>query len=1542
MESKQWLFMSPENDSDGTWSSLCPNGEGWGPFSEERVPDFTFCFEESVIMLIPSVFLLVFGMARIWTLSKRDDLTSDMTHNWLYFAKMTTLAFLLLTTIAYTWINAARADSWIDNVPLLAKFFNVTVLAFAIGLHQLEYFRNRIASGVLLFYWLFVLIVDGVKLRTLLLQGQQTSDSVQFSLFTITYILSLAIFVLENIPRPKSQYILLDEDSLECPEENSNIFSRLTFEWMTPLMRLGYSKPLTMDDLWNLNHEDQSAIVGEKFEKYWSIEMQKEKPSLMRALIYSVGGPFFLAALFKLLQDILQFTQPMLLRSLMLWVASYASDSPEPAYVGVFIAVGMFVTAACQTMFLHQYFHRCFLTGMRIRAALVTSIYRKTLLLSNASRQNSTVGEIVNHMSVDAQRLMDLCTYFHIIWSGPLQIVIALALLYSTMGPSIWGGVGVLVFTIPLNTVLAKKMRTYQKIQMGNKDARVKLMNEILNGIRVIKLYAWEIPFFDKVSYIRNDLELATLKKIGIFAAVQTFTWTSIPFLVSLTTFALFIATTNQPLTSEIAFVAISLFGLLQFPLSAFPMVISSTIEAGVSLYRIEKYLASEELDPNAVTHENYKEQENWTINTPLLEINDGTFKWDKDSEPILKDINLSVKKGDLTAVVGRVGSGKSSLMGAILGDTVKENGKVTVRGSLAWVPQQPWVMNATLRENIVFGHRFDPEFYDRVLEACALKSDIQILTSGDQTEIGERGINLSGGQKARVCLARAVYARADIYLLDDPLSAVDAHVGRHIFENVIGPNGILRNKARLLVTHGISYLPKVDSVVMLRDNKIILNDSYDVLMEQQTELYTLVTEYGSHNGNSNSNSSDESTDETIADSAVAENNELHDHATDIGRNEEEASLNKGTELTRRERLNSVSSAMSAVTLRRASVVSLTKQNRKLVDQNKDKDRLMTIEESAKGSVDTKVYKQYIKSCSIAGVVIVLVFQIIAQLAQVGSNVWLKEWSNLNRENQSNDHVWLYLGIYALIGWSSAIFTVIQTLTLWVTCGIRSARVLHSEMLESVIKSPMSFFDTTPLGRILNRFSKDQHTIDEILPRTFGSYFRVLFSVVATVLVIAYSTPFFLVLIVPLSFVYLYVQRYYLATSRELKRLDSVGKSPLYSHFQESISGVSTIRAYDQQNRFIFENEQRLDDNQRAYFPSISCNRWLAVRLEFLGSLIIFSASAFAVLGVLYGDNSYIDPGLVGLSVSYALSITQALNWVIRSFCEIETNIVSVERVNEYIDLPNEKYESIRGVSPLWPEKGAIEFNDFSARYRPGLDLAVRSVSFKVAPREKIGVCGRTGSGKTSLTLSLFRIIEAAQGKIIVDGIDISTIRLFDLRSRLSIIPQDPVLFAGTLRENLDPFGAYEDADIWQSLKLSHLYDHVSKMDGKLNATILEGGSNLSIGQRQLICLARALLRRTTILVLDEATASIDVETDSIIQETIREQFSNCTILTVAHRINTIANYDRILVLDQGKVVEFDTPYNLMTQEGSVFKSMCEDSGEYTKLLSIAKSNLSE
>lgn len=935
------------------------------------------------------------------------------------------------------------------------------------------------------------------------------------------------------------------------------------------------------------------------------------------------------------------------------------------------------------------------------------------------------------------------------------------------------------------------------------------------------------------------------LKKIGLLSAAQSFTWTSIPFFVSIITFAVYVSISSTPLTSQIAFVAISLFSLLQFPMAIFPNVITSIIEASVSLYRIQDYLSSEEIDISAIERQDFRKLENWNPSIPLVEIDHASFKWDTASpHNDLTDITLSVQKGTLTAIVGRVGTGKSTLISAMFGDNFKVSGKVILRGNIAYVPQQPWIMNATVRDNITFGLKWDPTFYEQVIESCCLKLDLKMLSDDDLTEIGERGINLSGGQKARISLARALYARADIYLLDDPLSAVDAHVGRHLFDYVIGPNGLLKNKARILVTHAIAYLNRVDQVIMMRQGKIELQGTFNNLMSNEnSELYKLVTDFGKQLPNEelglvgkDENSSSLSMNEEVILEALDD-----EHPASIGQCEEESSINHDMLRYRRSsRRVSLSSLISEVTLRRASASSsvFKKHHDRRHRTSSDEifgtaGNLMTVEESAQGKVDYHVYKEYFKACSFIGIIGVIGFQCASQGSQVGANLWLKHWSGKNLEDGANNNVWVYLAIYALIGWSGTVFAFLQTMVMWVYCGIRSARYLHSSMLESVIKSPMSFFDTTPLGRILNRFSKDEHTIDELLPRTFNMYIRVFAQVVATVLIITFSTPFFLLLVIPLFFIYMGVQRYYLATSRELKRLDSVGKSPIYSHFQETIQGVSTIRAYDQQRAFIFQNQDKLDNNQRAYFPSISCNRWLAIRLEFLGSIVIFGSCIFAVLGVLYGPKSYIDPGLVGLSVSYALSVTQALSWVIRSYCDIETNIVSVERVKEYIELPREKYEASRSVDPMWPAIGKIEFRGFSTCYRAGLDLCLKNLAFTVNPKEKIGIVGRTGAGKSSLSLALFRIIEATKGSIIIDGVDISTLRLFDLRSRLTIIPQDPILFAGTVRENLDPFGKHDDVEIWQALENAHLKDYVADMDNQLFGVVLEGGDNFSVGQRQ-------------------------------------------------------------------------------------------------------------
>ncbi|CAG8453187.1 17142_t:CDS:10 [Gigaspora rosea] len=1229
-------------------------------------------------------------------------------------------------------------------------------------LQKAAYTHSHSASSVLLLYWLFYIVIETIKLRSWLKKDYIDTFPLRYYTFLFSILLALFVFVLELLPKPKAEYELIEDDPKTSPEEGANIFSRLTFYWMTPLMKLGHEKYLVLSDLWNLNAEDRSKKISADFEAAWKNQLSKKNPSLLKALIVSFGGPFAFAAFFKASQDLLNFVQPQLLKQLILFVSRQDDVDKPSALWGYCIAAMMFLTAVFQTMFLHQYFHLCAVTGMRARAGLVSLIYKKALLLSNSSRQGATIGEIVNYMSVDAQKIVDLTMYLHIAWSGPLQIVLALYFLYQTMGASAFAGVAVMILMLPLNAIFATLMRKLQKEQMKNKDERIKF-------IAFIKLYAWESAFLKRILEVRNNRELVTLKKLGYLAAMQSFTWSATPFLVSFATFAVYVTIANQLLTAEIVFVALALFNLLQFPLSVFPTVLASIVEASVAISRVSKFLKSEELDPNAITREQYISSDPKTGNKngiELVSVKNGTFKWSRDSLiPTLNDVNFSVKKGELVAIVGKVA----------------------------------WIMNATLRDNITFGLPYDPKFYDGTYF------------------------------NARISLARAVYARADVYLFDDPLSAVDAHVGKHIFDNVIGPNGLLRSKARVFVTNGIHFLSHT---------KYSGEDVEEVQSPTTIETYEI----------------------------------------------DEVNIDSETAHSPRERRFSVRS----LNRRSSQLTAQINANLNKPEIERGKDALILNEDTIKGKVSWKVYVAYMSSCSFVSVIFYLFMLILSQSAQIGMNVFLKYWSS----QEDNSHVMLYLMIYCAIGLTYALMTIGQTIALWIskiTC-YRAARILHEQMLNSVIRSPMSFFDTTPLGRILNRFSKDQYTIDEVLPRTFSGYFRTFFIVLATITVISFSTPPFIFVIIPLLFIYNYIQSYYLSTSRELKRLDSLTRSPIYSHFQETLGGVSTIRAYQQIQRFIAQNEFRLDENQKAYYPSVSCNRWLAVRLELIGSLVIFSASLLAVISAVTTHN--IDAGLVGLSLSYALSVTQALNWAVRQFCEIETNIVSVERVKEYIDLPSEAPLVIADnrPQPAWPQNGVIEYKDYSTRYRPGLELVLRGVSFHVKPKEKIGIVGRTGAGKSSLTLSLFRLIESAGGSIIVDGMDISKIGLYDLRSRITIIPQDPILFEGTVLFNLDPFKTHNDVEIWQALQSAHLKDYIAQLDDKLHAKVLEGGDNFSQGQRQLICLARALLR-SPIIVLDE---------------------------------------------DRGKVAEFDTPYNLLQDKNSVFRHLCEESNEFDYLMDIA------
>ncbi|KAL7818503.1 P-loop containing nucleoside triphosphate hydrolase protein [Trichoderma gracile] len=1497
---------------------FCGNEEGWGPLSPFRF-DFTPCFIDVWVAAVAAYGIVLGSVAIWWLLRKKQELTtSKNAHFWI---KQTLLAGIIANVaVQFAFQIVSYGSIWYRDFRSWTSVILILSLLVIFAIQWLEHSRLRHANGVVLFYWLLLLIAFAVKQRSLISQQLYAKNLPYFVTYTVGVGLSVIEFLVEWLwPRsnPSGYDAILEEE--ECPEDYATVFSRLTFSWMTPLMRRGYKVFLTENDLWGLGRADQTKNTGEALEESWKHELKRRptSPSLWIALFRAYGGPYIVAAVFKIGNDVAQYIQPQLLRLLITFVNSYnTGETPQPIIKGASIALAMFACAVFQTTMVHQYFQLAFVTGMRIKGGLASTIYRKSLRLSNEGRSSKSTGDIVNYMAVDAQRLQDLTQFAQQAWSAPFQITICMISLYNLVGWSMMAGIVVMIIMMPVQGFVARMMRNLQKDQMKNKDARSRLINEIINNMKSIKLYAWGSAFMAKLNYVRNEQELKNLRRIGATQAVANFTWNTAPFFVSCSTFTVFVLTQDRPLTTDIIFPALALFNLLTFPLAVLPMVITSIVEASVAVGRLTAFLTAEELQPDAVAIGPAPQE----MGEETVLIRDGTFSWNRhEDKNALTDINFTAYKGELSCVVGRVGAGKSSFLQSILGSLYKVSGSVEVRGTVAYASQQCWILNATVKENIVFGYKWDADFYEKTVKACALIDDFAQLPDGDETVVGERGISLSGGQKARVSLARAVYARADIYLLDDVLSAVDSHVGRHIIENVLGPRGLLSTKTRILATNAITVLRQASYITLLKDGEIVERGTYEQLVARKGLVADLLRTAGhestSASGSSTGESSETSTViEPLTTQDKEELEEAQEHVPEM------APIKTGSSMLDKPRSSSMA------TLRRASTASFKGPRGKLTDEevaassSKTKQAKEHVEQ---GKVKWAVYFEYAKENNLFAVGVYMIALLAAQTANIGGSVWLKEWAEMNQKAGANDHIGKYIGIYFAFGIGSSLLTVLQTLILWIFCSIEASRKLHERMANAIFRSPMSFFDTTPAGRILNRFSSDIYRVDEVLARTFNMLFVNVAKSGFTLGIISVSTPAFTALIIPIALAYYWIQRYYLRTSRELKRLDSVTRSPIYAHFQESLGGVATIRAYRQQQRFQLENEWRIDANLRAYFPSISANRWLAVRLEFIGAIVILAAAGFAIISV--ANHSGLSPGFVGLAMSYALQITTSLNWIVRQTVEVETNIVSVERVLEYARLPSEAPDIIPSKRPpvAWPSKGEVDFKNYSTRYREGLDLVLKNINLDIKSHEKIGVVGRTGAGKSSLTLALFRLIEPVTGHIDIDGLNTSTIGLLDLRRRLAIIPQDAALFEGTVRDNLDPGHVHDDSELWSVLDHARLKDYVSSLEGGLEAKIHEGGSNLSQGQRQLVSLARAMLTPSNILVLDEATAAVDVETDAMLQATLRSPlFSNRTIITVAHRLNTILDSDRVVVLDKGEVVEFDTPSELYKKQGTFYNLM--------------------
>uniref|UniRef100_A0A4X2LYT3 ATP binding cassette subfamily C member 6 n=1 Tax=Vombatus ursinus TaxID=29139 RepID=A0A4X2LYT3_VOMUR len=1030
----------------------------------------------------------------------------------------------------------------------------------------------------------------------------------------------------------------------------------------------------------------------------------------------------------------------------------FCENHHDLVWNGYGYAVVLFIVVILQTLVLQLYQRFNMLNSAKIKTAVIGLLYKKALNLSNSSRKKFSTGEIINLFSRDAQQLMDLTVNLNILWSAPLQILMAIVLLWQELGPSVLAGVAVLVLVIPINALVANRL----KIQTKNKDQQIKLLNEVLQGIKILKLYAWEPSYQKKITEIRKH-ELEIQKSGGYLTVFSMLTLTCIPFLVSLATFGVyFLLDEGNILTANKVFTFMSLFNILRLPLFDLPTVISAVVQVLLHNFEI-----------------------NYFYNFPLfllllldyaIEFTDASFTWEKSQPPTLNDLNIKIPEGALVAIIGQVGSGKSSVLSAILGEMEKLKGTVQRKGSVAYVSQQAWIQNSKLQENIVFGSVLQKQYYERVLEACALLPDLEQFPNGDQTEIGERGVNISGGQKQRVSLARAVYSGADIYLLDDPLSAVDVHVGKHLFEKVIGSSGLLKNKTRVLVTHNLTILPQTDLILVIESGKVAQMGTYQELLSKSKDFINLLQ---------------------------------------------------------------ISSA-----------------------QEKGKD----------------IMKSYHIVPSIC-----LFFQSINQKFCV-----YVKFSSIVKYLQAFGWLWMWLCVATYLGQN--LVSIGQNL--WLSTWTKEAKQVK---------------DTMEWKQLRNHKLNVYGLLGLIQGRNMWEWFT--FSLISPAIICLNK-------------------KYYIASSRQIRRLAGASRSPIISHFGETLSGVSTIRAFGHQQRFISQNRDLINENLVCFYNNIISNRWLSVRLKFLGDILVFFA---ALLAVLAGDA--MDSTTVGLIISYALNITQSLNFWVRKTCEIETNAISIERVFEYTNIKKEApwIKSNRPPSH-WPDKGIVEFVNYEARYRPDLGLALQNVTFQTHSEEKIGIVGRTGAGKSTLTNCLFRIVEKSGGKIIIDGIDISTIGLHDLRGKLNIIPQDPVLFSGTLQMNLDPLENCSDNELWEALELCHLKDFVQSLPKRLLHEISEGGENLSAGQRQLVCLARALLRKTKILVLDEPTASVDYETDNLVQTTIQKEFADCTILTIAHRLHTVMDSERILVLDSGRIIEFETPQNLIRQKG-LFSEMVKEAG---------------
>ncbi|KAF8549145.1 P-loop containing nucleoside triphosphate hydrolase protein [Imleria badia] len=1360
-----------------------------------------------------------------------------------------------------------------------------------------------------------------------------------------------------------------DKDNV-CGVVGTSVWGYLLFNYTTKVVMLGYtSESLEIGDLPVVPAGMRGTYLYTSMRRTirnvkWSLRWWRPRVGSGWELAYRLlrVNTLPLTALVSLaaVSACLFYTPPLFLRQVVMYLES--DPNREDRSWGWFYLAGMVFSTAFVDILTGQLWSIATTTvQVRLRIQLNTTLFGKTLVRKDIASSSGTAdtskdddkdksktsnddeddfsskAQIMTLMTTDVDRVSDFSWHMFTLVDSPIEIVIGTWFLYSLLGVSCFVGLAVVCLFLPLNHYGGKIVVNAQENLMKTRDERVALMNEILGAIRMLKFMAWERSFEKRVLKVR-ERELKYQKLSYMVELLFNVLWDGSPILVTIVSFWHFAVIRGQTLTPSTAFTSILVFNEMKFALNALPETFINMLQGFVSLRRIEKYLHGAEVNP--VPPLDMQSQQialqNATITWPQDRLHQsGSATPSTTGTPrgkfVLLDLALSFPEGELSLVCGKLGSGKTLLLLALLGEADVLAGQVVcprsppnilagfsekiaspenwvVRGVCAFVPQTAWLRNASIKDNILFNLPFDEERYQKTIKACALESDLLILEDGDESEIGERGVNLSGGQKARVSLARAVYSRASILLLDDVLSAVDAHTAHHLYNECL-KGELARGRTVILVSHHVQLCaPGANYVVALDNGHVAFQGDCDSFIASPV-MATLV-----HAGTGEP-------DEKEAQSPVIEKLE----------NQSETAEATSTET---EPISETS-----------STAFTTEENKSEPEKKKSPRKLIEEEKRAVGHIRRDIWETYIKACGGYKYWIVFALSLLlGALSPVVENWWLKTWSGADRAEAERNGPVYYITIYAAVTIFGLFLNVFRFYILY-NGSINASTILYKRLLETVLFANIRFHDTISRGRLLNRFGKDFEGIDSSMSDNFGRsivYGLAAFTIIITISIVG-GLPFIIAALV-VSYLYYNVAKVYGQTARDMRRLDSVTRSPLYSIYGETIAGVAILRAFGASSKFLRDMIRCVDTNANPYYWMWGVNRWLSMRFNLLSSLVVGLTGAVAVF---YPS---ISAALAGFALSFASSITHNLLFLVRRFVALEQSMVALERVKEYSELKREPPEFMDPrPDASWPQNGHIKCEDLVIRYAPELPNVLHGLNFEVHPGEKIGILGRTGSGKSTLALSFFRFVEATEGKIVIDGVDISQIGLTDLRSKITIIPQDPMILSGTVRSTLDVFDEYEDADIFEALRRVHLIPSEDVPEEtpetininvfrNLDSPVSEGGDNFSTGEKQLLCMARAILKRSKVLVMDEATASVDYATDELISKTIRHEFASSTILTIAHRLRTVIDYDRVMLLDEGRIVEFDRAATLLADSNSRFHSLCKAAGrkEFSVLKKLA------